>query len=383
MNSLHLPYVASHVSLMVPPSRFQNPSGVAGAQASIFPTLLEASGGCHNFACLWFNQGCQPGCSKCTDRAGMAVMVSAEGVWNDTCSEVNGTQAPTVKDARLRTYRDTSEHGDWTWRHPWRSPGFAPVFSPCGLAGGGATPGDWLSESLQEHIVAGAVTPPFIRRGFDARDVPDSPKAIWARGSVQEVAWSIFLNKGGGYAYRLCPRSEGRLTEECFERHHLEYASAISWIQRGKNRASRTPINASRISEGTHPHGSTWTKNPIPPCAHADGSPVHEPPACPSTMFKPALPDLYGDGPGSCVQWAIHGPVEGYHTLYDSFGNAVYKAPCTKEEGLALAKRFQFSIFDEVVVPPSLTPGEYTLSFRLDAELTPQVWAQCSDIKIT
>jgi len=101
-------------------------------------------------------------------------------------------------------------------------------------------------------------------------------------------------------------------------------------------------------------------------------------------MFPPPLPGLYGDGPGSCITWAIHGPVEGYHTLYDPFGASVYSGEpgCTKEVGLQLAQHFQFSIFDLVEVPAELPPGEYTLSFRLDAEQTPQVWAHCSDIDV-
>ena len=69
---------------------------------------------------------------------------------NDTCSELGGTMEPTQADAALRTYRADSPAGDWTRRNPWRAPGFAPVFSACGLAGGGATPGDWLSDSLTE-----------------------------------------------------------------------------------------------------------------------------------------------------------------------------------------------------------------------------------------
>lgn len=54
----------------------------------------------------------------------------------------------------------------------------------------------------------------------------------------------------------------------------------------------------------------------------------------------------------------------------------------TQEVGLQLAQHFQFSIFDLVEVPAELPPGEYTLSFRLDAEQTPQVWAHCSDIDV-
>ena len=41
-------------------------------------------------------------------------------------------------------------------------------------------------------------------------------------------------------------------------------------------------------------------------------------------MFRPALPGLFGDGPGACITWAIHGPIEGFHSLYDSIGNVVY-----------------------------------------------------------
>merc|ERR1712187_132543 len=79
----------------------------------------------------------------------------------------------------------------------------------------------------------------------------------------------------------------------------------------------------------------------------------------------------------------IHGPVEGYHKLYDSYGRLIHDGPCTKEEGLNIAFHFQFSIFDLVQVPKSIPTGEYVLSFRLDAEQSPQIWSQCADITIT
>jgi hypothetical protein len=242
-----------------------------------------------------------------------------------------------------------------------------------------------------------------------------------ARGSAAKASSARshhvqFINRGGGYAWRLCPK-QGQLTEDCFQRGTLRYASNESWIQRGPDAANRTAIPAVRTSAGTFPAGSVWTKNPIPPCAAADGSPVRTPPDCPQPMFEPPLPGLYGDGeegrirtqrlatrevpphlnvpvadcgiqsrragPGSCVTWAIHGPVEGYHTVYDSFGKAVLQGPvCTKQQGLDLAKQFQFNVFDRVVVPRDYAPGEYVLSFRYDAELSPQVWTHCSDITI-
>lgn len=376
--------VRAHYNLMWPPTRVLNPSGVPDATASVFPALLDGAGGCQNFECLWLNQGCQPGCSACTDKVGkggMAIAPANESV--DTCSEPGGTMSPTLNDIRLRTYRDSLSNGDWTKHNPWRSPGFSPVFSPCGLAGGGATPGDWNSESLQEHIRAGTTTPPFIKRGWDGRDLPEGPKTKWEQGSVQEVAWSIFLNHGGGYAYRLCPKS-GNLTEECFQKHHLEFASDTTWIQYGDDKTNRTGFPAMRISEGTFPKGSTWTKNPIPPCMAEDQGPSQQASyTCDNPMFEPPLPGLFGDGPGSCVSWGIHGPVEGYHSLYDTYGKLVYQAPCTKEEALKTAFQFQFNIFDEVVVPKELPVGEYVLSFRLDSEQTPQVWTHCADITVT
>lgn len=290
---------------------------------------------------------------------------------------------PTLNDPRLRTYRDNMENGDWTKNNPWRAPGFSPVGSPCGMAGGGNTPGDWVSVSLQEHIRAGAVTPPFIKRGYDGRDLPEGPKMKWAQGSVQEVAWSVFLNHGGGYAYRLCPKT-GPLSEECFQKNHLEFASDMSWIQYGSNKANRTAIPATRVSEGTFPRGSTWTKNPIPPCMAPDGGPIQKAEyKCSTPMFDPPIPGLFGDGPGSCVSWGIHGPVEGYHIFYDTYGNEVYAAPCTAKQSFETALMFQFNVFDEVVVPKDLPLGEYVLSFRMESEQTPQVWTQCADITIT
>jgi len=373
---------AGHVNLMWPPTRIQNPSGVSGPAASVFPnSMLEGAGGCQNFACLWFNQGCQPGCSKCSDKVGGPASPSAQ--FEDTCSEADGTMEPTLTDPNLRTYRDTEQNGDWTKRNPWRSPGHAPIFSPCGLAGGGNSPGDWVSESLGQHIVAGASTPPFIRRGYDGRDVPAGPKMNWSQGSAQDVAWSIFSNHGGGYAYRLCPKSSN-LTEECFQKHHLQFASEYSWVQYGSNTSNRTAFRAARVSKGTLPEGSTWTKNPIPPCARPDGSPSQEPtPVCPEPMFPPMVPGLFGDGAGTCIVWGIHGPVEGYQKLYDSYGRLVHDGPCTRQETFDIARHFQFSIFDSVQVPKDIPTGEYVLSFRLDAESSPQIWSQCADITIT
>ena len=43
---------------------------------------------------------------------------------------------------------------------------------------------------------------------------------------------------------------------------------------------------------------------------------------------------------------------------------------------------YAVSIADTLVVPASVTPGEYVLQLRYDCEATAQVWSQCSDITI-
>jgi len=113
-----------------------------------------------------------------------------------------------------------------------------------------------------------------------------------------------------------------------------------------------------------------WTKNPIPPCARPDGSPFNEPMAvCPQPMFPPVLPGLFGDGPGACIVWGVHGPVEGYHKLYDSYGRLVHDGPCTKEEALNIALHFQFNIFDLV---------EIQKTFQLGSMCYPFAWMRSS-----
>merc|ERR1712115_270714 len=43
---------------------------------------------------------------------------------------------------------------------------------------------------------------------------------------------------------------------------------------------------------------------------------------------------------------------------------------------------FSFSVMDEVTIPDHLEEGEYLLSWRWDCEQSPQIWQQCSDIRL-
>jgi len=275
---------------------------------------------------------------------------------------------PTVKDPKLRTYQDFAGHLDVGMKYnPWRSPGFAPVEDPCGVITGNQ-PG--------EHV-DGAPKP-----GTRGSSLPAMKGPNWPAGSHQDVSWSIYANHGGGYAYRLCPKSS-KLTEECFQQHHLQFVGNESWIQYGEDESNRTAIDATRVSEGTNPKGSQWTKNPIPACAGDVGGsslPANIPflSNCHKAQFEPPLKGLVTTHP----KWA---PLPG---LY-GFGVAVPGAQSPPWLGgnvelfKFLQARFAFNIIDRVQIPADITPGEYVLSFRWDCEQTPQIWQNCADVTIT
>jgi len=283
---------------------------------------------------LWFNQGYQIGCSSCEGWVGHGQLPCA-------------TMEPTL-DPSFVTYPD----GRYTHKTPWEAPGFAPVVSSCGIAAG------WYEENYSD----GGVAPPGYGPGFDGRDLPQlgGQTTEWPVGSAQEVSWFFSANHGGGYAYRLCPTSEG-MSEECFQSHHLAFVGETSWIEFGGNQWNRTAIQANRTSQGTHPEGSQWTKVPIPSCSGSSGGGDGR--GCDSPQFPSPIPGLWGSGP---------------------------RNGCAYSTGLPPAERAEycgrvmdFRMVDLVKIPENLPPGEYALSFRWDCEQTPQIWTQCADVKVT
>jgi len=273
---------------------------------------------------------------------------------------------PTLTDAKDRTYFHLAPIPagiDWMKLTPWRAPGFAPVQSPCGLAAGWYTPG---VRGNGAYIPAGS------HLGQDGRDLPITHSTVWQAGSQQEVAFSLYANHGGGYAYRLCPLSDPDLTEECFQRQHLQFVGNTSWLQFVESPENRTEIPAVRISEGTYPQGSQWTRNPIPACSGVYGGaerkkgcdkPQFQPPTWSPGLEGVAGPGLYGFGMGRC-------------------NSSLPETQCGAEEYRFWQQRFDFEVVDLVQVPEDLPEGRYVLSFRHDAEETPQIWNSCADIEV-
>eukprot|EP00633_Aureoumbra_lagunensis_P002931 CAMPEP_0197288234 /NCGR_PEP_ID=MMETSP0890-20130614/5250_1 /TAXON_ID=44058 ORGANISM="Aureoumbra lagunensis, Strain CCMP1510" /NCGR_SAMPLE_ID=MMETSP0890 /ASSEMBLY_ACC=CAM_ASM_000533 /LENGTH=359 /DNA_ID=CAMNT_0042758795 /DNA_START=1 /DNA_END=1077 /DNA_ORIENTATION=+ len=245
--------------------------------------------------------------------------------------------SPTIsKDSPYITY--PAVDGDPFVNNPYRAPGSAPVFDGCGVFGGNPSPRGCdgvpkVQGNPNQCDGAGSAFGNYVASLEDQAMV-----RTWIAGSSVEVKWSIQANHGGGYQYRLCkkPNSASTFwqTEECFQKTILEFASNTQIAE--WNNGTRLSWSAIRFSQGTFPINSTWTMNPIPAYGGISGQDTSR-----GTQFSPP---------------AQNGPV-GYS--FDDVG-----------------------IIDQLHIPMSLERGRYALSWRWDAEQTPQVWLSCAAIDI-
>lgn len=246
---------------------------------------------------------------------------------------------PTLNDEKLRTFNRYGQdpQGDWTASHPWRAPGSAPVMDPCGVAGG---------SNINNDQAAGYAPAPGHKMGDKGSQLMPSKKTTWTAGTEVEVAWALWANHGGGYQYRLCPKTE-QLTEACFQRTPLPFASNMQKLQLGNGKELEIPATLTNV--GTLPSGSAWAMNPVPACSTWTGS------NCSAPQFPP---------PPGCDDrcWGYLGPGVGKH-------NTTYSHVLPR-------------IVDRVRLPRDLASGDYVLGWRWDSEQTPQVWASCADIEI-
>jgi len=349
---------AGHAAMIEPPTRNSQGWSVMGP-------------GCPGGSCLWFTQGAQIGCKNATGTP-TSKQIAGSVIMGITCEEHAEPTIP-FRDQKLGTYNlkfhatRPSTWIDWTKNNPWRFPGSAPVEDPCGVAGGWYHAGTMGSGGF----------PPFgIPQGKRGSELPKLMKeTVWIAGGVAEVAWAIQANHGGGYQYRVCPVDQA-LTEECFQLNPLEFVGDKQWLQFGSgmdfDRTNRTEIAATRLSQGTMPAGSTWTKNPVPACGDSfhggacnEPSFVGKPLECSSSTFPEPLPGVSGFGGTTC----LHG---------HEWDHANPKCRCTLEQ--FKDKNFKFAVVDQVRVPS--TPGDYVLSWRWDNEQTTQVFTNCGDVRV-
>jgi hypothetical protein len=276
---------------------------------------------------MWFNQGCCIDCKTCDETFSNFVNFSS------SCGNV------AAKDT-LPIAARTIELDNLGRFHPWRSPGSAPVMDSCGLAGGSTVNND-RSGGFGKQTIAhkqGA-------RGSELPKLHDKWTVRWTAGTAVEVSWGISANHGGGYQYRLCPTGED-LTEECFQKTPLAFSGNQSWLR--WRDGHQVAIDAFRVTEGTTPPGSTWTRNPIPTCSG------------------------YG-AESDCVNGPAFPPPMGCNRTcwgYQKTGQYSKNSNVTEQP----------AIVDKVVVPKDLSPGNYVVSWRWDTEQTAQIWSSCGDV---
>eukprot|EP01065_Artemidia_motanka_P022797 TRINITY_DN269_c0_g2_i1.p2 TRINITY_DN269_c0_g2~~TRINITY_DN269_c0_g2_i1.p2 ORF type:complete len:247 (+),score=44.05 TRINITY_DN269_c0_g2_i1:622-1362(+) len=234
--------------------------------------------------------------------------------------------------------------GDWTRYHPWRAPGNARLLDSCGLAGG-STKDNLAAGGMGNMTVAG-------KQGFPGSQLPPvQEKTVWKAGSTQEVRWGMFVNHGGGYQYRLCPKGEP-LTEDCFQKTPLAFVGDRSWLVWANGH--RAEIPATRVTEGTTPPGSAWTMNPIPACNSTSGG--FQGAGCEAPQFPP---------PPGCNDTCW-----GYQRC----------SPMLPEEGPC--NLVVMPDVADLVRVPRVPAGDYVVSWRWDCEQTSQVWSGCGDVTV-
>lgn len=324
-------------------------------------------GPCNNGqAPFWYSQGCWIGCPFCYHGDGRRQ--------TDLCGL---GKKSTVNDPKYRTVNRNAVAGspEDIYRHnPWRAPGTAPVADACGLAGG--TP--WAADVSEAGVYT---TTKFAHHGMNGTSLPSLeslgvPAVTWKIGGEGEVTWQIENNHGGGYSYRLCPADEP-LTEECFQRHQLDFVQDKQGIV-FKN-GTVLPIQGTFLTEGTVPEKSMWSLIPIPSvalgprCLPGPNDTNSTPNGCKSweqtLVAGPCVP--CPETPGSdCSRCDNNWP--------DNSGEPSFTPPCQGCQGCT----HSHAIRDYVKVPSNLKPGKYVLGWRWDCEATAQVWSSCSDVTL-
>jgi hypothetical protein len=272
-----------------------------------------------------------------------------------------------MNDPKYRTVNLNAKAGspeDIYKHNPWRAPGTAPVADACGLAGG--TP--WPEEVSEAGVYTKTK---FAHHGMNGTQLKPLDTGVrWKIGGEGEVTWQIENNHGGGYSWRLCPAEEP-LTEECFQKHQLDFVQDQQGIV-FKNGTVKL-IKGTFVTEGTYPAGSMWSRMPLPEawlgprCLPGPDDTNSTPNAC-----MPWEKDLV-DGP--CVP--CPGTPGSDCSRCDNNGKLSFPLPC---EGCK--EDHQHAIRDMVKVPSNLPPGRYVLGWRWDCEATAQVWSNCADVTL-
>jgi hypothetical protein len=315
-------------------------------------------------ACFWFSQGCTIGCAEC-DGEGARIPK-----WDHCPLE---SIKPTVNDPKWRSMNQNATAGsleDIFYFNPWRAPGRAPVFDACGMAGG----------TKAEAFNAGAYNSTVFAKQGDLGSKVLKPRptgTVWQRGTVVDARWQYTASHGGGYQYRLCP-AEAPLTEACFQKTPLKFATPLRHTVRYANRS--VDIGATLVPDAVTGTGD-WMLNPIPSrqsdyvsCDKVMPRGEHCDWKCPGC----GAPTYAADGacPTKCA--------ESYPQYFPSGFAYVAADPDIFPDPLPGfdSNYHEYAVEDHLVVPEDIPAGDYVLGWRWDCEQSSQVWSTCADITI-
>jgi len=318
---------------------------------------LHKQPGCSGAACYWYQVGCINGCT-CSgyekDIVNGGYYMTPEDA---KCSQ---PKEPTLPEyARTWNIEGKSAQGDWTKYFPWRAPGSSIPLDPCGVFDGFDPP------RVSGSSNASTSSYPTGSHGSKVLRPHAGAPANWKTGSVVEVSFGLFVNHGGGYQYRLCPKSSS-MTEECFQANVLDFASETTWIryEDGSGKAD-VALPVVDVSEGVLPEGSTWRRVPLPAC-NCDAGFV-----CGS-----------GSGGGTQFQQYESKSPGGQNTECST--GVQFEAAASGAYGYWVNDKNDFlsqvSLVDHLKVPD--VNGDFVLQWRLDCEQTPQIWSSCADVTI-
>ena len=223
----------AHGGLVIPPCRNNHDNTDLFNFTRATGEKFQSGGSCAGDMCLWFNDGCFPGCLNCTSTVSKLPGVPP-GEIPDRFIKPN-CKKPHLMEPTLPEYMRTwnignpSEYGDWTKYHPWRAPGYSPVSDPCGRAGA-------------NHGQSGGGETPYYAKQFDRGSLLPKLDAVtmWHSGQPAEVGFMLGSNHGGGYTYSLCPANE-TITEECFQKTALPFVGSFHKIRRLDNNSLPDP----------------------------------------------------------------------------------------------------------------------------------------------
>jgi hypothetical protein len=220
----------------------------------------------------WFQVGCYLGC-LCAGRG-------KEAYPSPQDNDCPFPREPSNNEPDKRTFNvhNLSPKGDWSKYFPWRGPGFAVPLDSCGIASGfkknEVNYGSRVSDGFQQGDK-------FIAANGGAKSVSASVNAAsnhWMSGGTAEVSFTMVVNHGGGYQYRLCPKDAPDMDEACFEAGALDFATSSSEIRfADSNRKSVTiqavDVGANGDSTVVNPPNKAWRRIPVPACACDSGGP--------------------------------------------------------------------------------------------------------------